>query len=80
MGLPALSILIRRKIIEKNFFKKDILPINLYLDRRFFIFALFFPKDYFKKEKFWEGYLLYISSPTLFIISIYLLIKFVGAL
>lgn len=79
IGLPALSILIRRKIIEKKFFKKNILPTSLYLDRRFLI-ALFFPQDYFKKEKFWQGYLLYIFSVILFIISIYLFIKFIGVL
>lgn len=75
--LISFSILIKRKVIEKKFFKKDLLPINLYLDRRFWIFSLTTPKDYFRKDKFWKGYFLSILNLILLILSIYFLIKFI---
>lgn len=75
--LISLFILVRREVIEKRFFKKDILPVNLFLDRKYQIFSILMPKDYFRKDKFWEGYALNILNLILFILSIYILIKFI---
>jgi hypothetical protein len=40
---------------------------------RYFFVALFFPDKYFKKKNFWTGYLLFLLSKTLVVISFYFL-------
>ncbi|MBS3075410.1 hypothetical protein J4429_03030 [Candidatus Pacearchaeota archaeon] len=60
--------IILQYFVSRKFFKKNLDNLNKWIEGRFFL-ALFLPKVYFSKEKFWRGYLLYILSALLLILG-----------
>ena len=72
------SILIDRFIVEKKYFKKNIFPASLYLNRRLLgVPALLTPKDYFKEKNLKNGYFIYLFSFVLNMIAIYFLVMLI---
>jgi hypothetical protein len=61
--------LIIQWFVRKNFYKKNLIPTNIYLDKRFLL-ALFFPKDYIEKTNFRKGYLIYLLSVLFLILGL----------
>ncbi len=62
-------------ILEKEHYKTGAPSIGL---GKYFFVPIFYPKPFFKRENFWEGYVLYIARNLSFISTIYTITHILG--